>query len=144
MRRTPLQQGGKPLRRTGIKRGVAKLTTKREKPVRADVRAIVRERSKGMCERCSNPGHRCPALAMHHRVTKARGRFDHPSNLADLCAGPGTCDCHGVVHRLGEFPWLLPGRFVLNKASGRRFYEGEYEPFRMAFGRRDNDQGAAA
>lgn len=57
-------------------------------------RAIVRERSGGMCE--MGLPHIClrHAAGVHHRVKRGQGGPWTPSNLLDAC-GSGTTGCHG-------------------------------------------------
>lgn len=98
---------------------------RRDGPEWRYIRRHVINAANGICERCGE----FPASEVHHRVTRARGGIHHPANLAALCAGPGTNDCHGLVHAFNEVPWLLPGAFI----GG--VYVGPWEPFVERFGR---------
>lgn len=93
----------------------------------AAARPIVRERSRGVCERCGQ----ARATDMHHRKLRRHG--DHaPANLVHLCRA-----CHAAVHAKPEAaaaagfivwrhedPRALPivhglfGRVVLDDAGG--------------------------
>lgn len=55
-------------------------------------RAIVSERSGGLCERC---GLR-PATNVHHRKNRSQGGTWSPDNLLHL-DGSGTTGCHGWI-----------------------------------------------
>lgn len=66
-----------------------------DKPRRVrDAKAIDRAR-RPWCEYC---GHRGGRHEVHHVKSRGAGGGDGPSNLVNLCAGPGTNDCHGRVH----------------------------------------------
>lgn len=54
-------------------------------------RALVNERSDGLCERCSCPGH-----SIHHRLKLSQGGPWSASNCVRLC-GDGVRLCHGWV-----------------------------------------------
>jgi hypothetical protein len=58
----------------------------------AKVRADLRERSGGCCERCGKPF----ANNAHHRKNRSQGGQDTLSNLLMLC-GSGTTGCHGYI-----------------------------------------------
>lgn len=70
-------------------------------------RAIVAERSDGICELCS----RTRATNWHHRKGKGHGGLWAPSNGLHLC-GSGTTGCHGHVTthpRVSrEQGWVVP------------------------------------
>ena len=53
-------------------------------------RALVKERSDGLCERCSRGGQ----VTMHHRKKRGQGGPWEPSNVVAVC-GDGTRGCHG-------------------------------------------------
>jgi hypothetical protein len=54
-------------------------------------RAIVSDRSEGLCERCCRQGH-----TYHHRKNRSGGGRWSPSNIVFLC-GDGVRLCHGWV-----------------------------------------------
>lgn len=58
----------------------------------AAARPIVRDRSRGVCERCGMAA----ATDMHHRKLRRHGDHD-PANLVHLCRA-----CHGAVHAKPE------------------------------------------
>ena len=95
-----------------------------EAAILREARAVVLARDEGVCQRCGESG----CVEVHHRVTRARGGPHHPENLVALCAGPGTNDCHGLVHAFNEQPWLLPGQFIAG------VYKGPHEPFLKRWG----------
>jgi hypothetical protein len=57
------------------------------------VRAIVRRRSQGVCERCRA----AEATQFHHRKMRSQGGPDTEINLAHLC-----WSCHHWAHHAGE------------------------------------------
>lgn len=70
-------------------------------------RAVVSERSQGLCEaRLDVPGVcRGVAESKHHRRHVSQGGLWQPSNVVDIC-GHGTIGCHGYLEH--------------NPATGRR------------------------
>lgn len=54
-------------------------------------RAIVWERSDGLCERCGRQGH-----TMHHRKKRSQGGAWIPENIVLVC-GDGVNGCHGWI-----------------------------------------------
>lgn len=126
MKRSGLPRSSKPMERSAPLKRTGWLRSRPKRSVPDPVRQAVRVRSQGVCERCRC----CEASHMHHRVTRSRGGPHHAVNLAHLCAGPGSCDCHSLVHRTNEEPWLIRGRFL------HGVYEGPYEPYRSIWGDR--------
>ena len=86
--------------------------------MKRSVRQFVASRSRGVCERCG----RARAMEVHHRLTRARGGTDEPSNLAHLCAG-----CHREVHDRNEHPWIVAGYLL------RGVYYGDDEEYRQRY-----------
>lgn len=54
----------------------------------------VRERSRGMCERCLTR----PAVDIHHRRFLSRGGGHNVANLLHLCGSGNIDGCHGEAH----------------------------------------------
>lgn len=61
-----------------------------------ECRALVRERSGGMCEMRIKDVCRGPGESMHHRNKVGQGGLWTPSNIVHAC-GDGTRGCHGWV-----------------------------------------------
>lgn len=64
----------------------------------AACRAVVSERSMGLCEVRIDVGGVCRGVAesKHHRRKKGQGGAWTPSNIVDIC-GHGTIGCHGFI-----------------------------------------------
>lgn len=59
-------------------------------------RALVRERSGGMCEARLKDVCRGPGESMHHRWKRSHGGLWSPANVLHVC-GSGTTGCHGYI-----------------------------------------------
>jgi hypothetical protein len=80
------------------------------------IKALVAQRSDGLCERCGREGH-----TFHHRKNRSAGGEWSLSNIVHLC-GDGTQLCHGWVttHPAGAFldgyhlhSWDEPSEFPI-------------------------------
>ena len=80
------------MKRSPIKRKVKRLTAEQKR-----VRAIVAERSEGMCEAALREACEGRAANYHHILREGQGGEDTPENLRHLC-GSGTTGCHGFIH----------------------------------------------
>lgn len=89
----------------------------------ANVRALVWDRSHGLCERCMDRGEVTPANVVHHTVPLNDGNVDdtdislNPDRLVALCN-----ECHTAVHQelgIGAMNGRKPGEpRVLFDAEG--------------------------
>lgn len=75
-----------------------------------------------MCERCG----RAKIEHLHHRLFRSRGGdlIEDAVNIAGLCGR-----CHAEVHRSYEWPWVVPGRVLPDKLTGRPVYTGPDEEY---------------
>ena len=82
---------------------------------KSDVREVVIERSKGVCEVCGGSLTKWDGMSVHHRKPRKMGGSKDPalwlpSNLLVVC-GSGTSGCHGdIEHKRGYAKlngWLL-------------------------------------
>lgn len=60
----------------------------------ARTRAVVAERSRGLCEVCGA----ARAESVHHRLPRSHGGRWSPANCLHLC-GHGTAGCHGWIEQ---------------------------------------------
>lgn len=79
---------------------------KQPKNIPARNKAIVENRSCGVCESCGEQ----PATNIHHRQYLSRGGTHDVHNLTYLCGMGNVNGCHGRAHKDGESEGLAISR----------------------------------